>query len=557
MSDATYPTELPKVFVQVADDMGRSEANVIHAISPDTTPQVAAMTYLITGADGHSPFSYFGQVSAPALWLNRNATNRFEPAGLETLERIARDEVQTAAFFRTTQAYEIALIAERANPEGAITAPMTRPRAGMRWRPATVQEVNAFVRLAESGFSIGHIAGIAQRVDIRITEELIRHHILSAGTTGSGKSNTNANIVCAAQDAGFATLIYDNKPDFTELDQPNDEPLAPPVRAAGLTHVQFWALGTAPRSNERALSVRACDLDPGKLAAAVFYRPGEELQSEAAEQLLMGYADNEGDQPWTIASFIDWLLRQPNSAAAANQMPFPTSFNERTFNAVRQKFPRRGRVPSWIDAGARRAARPFGGAFSDDDDGDRVDTSWLARMAPREVHVIRVDTNTGGRSYALFLDFAMREVARLRREQIIPPVMHLVDEAADLFVSPNRRLRDMMTGTLDEQVRKGRSLSIGFVISAQSAGDVPEQIRHNMNSTIAFKHKQPSVLREVLPESSDAIFRSSALLQPGEAIVQLFKTHGLLRCRMHQSPARLFKPSTQTTPPTTRSRGSR
>jgi hypothetical protein len=31
-------------------------------------------------------------------------------------------------------------------------------------------------------------------------------------------------------------------------------------------------------------------------------------------------------------------------------------------------------------------------------------------------------------------------------------------------------------------------------------------------------------------------------MQRGEALVQLFGTNGLLRCRMHQSPARLFKP---------------
>ena len=42
--------------------------------------------------------------------------------------------------------------------------------------------------------------------------------------------------------------------------------------------------------------------------------------------------------------------------------------------------------------------------------------------------------------------------------------------------------------------RKGRSLGIGFVLSSQSAGDVPERIRHNLNSVIIFRHRQPKVL---------------------------------------------------------------
>jgi DNA helicase HerA-like ATPase len=99
-----------------------------------------------------------------------------------------------------------------------------------------------------------------------------------------------------------------------------------------------------------------------------------------------------------------------------------------------------------------------------------------------------------------------------------------------------------MEGTVDEQVRKGRSLSIGFVLSSQSAGDIPERIRHNLNSVLIFRHRQPKILQDILPEVNDATRQIAARLQPGEALVQLFKTNGLSRCRMWQSPARLHKP---------------
>ena len=118
----------------------------------------------------------------------------------------------------------------------------------------------------------------------------------------------------------------------------------------------------------------------------------------------------------------------------------------------------------------------------------------------------------------------------------------MIDEAADLFKTPNRRLALAMEGTVDEQVRKGRSLSIGFVLSSQSAGDIPERIRHNLNSIIVFKHRQPKVLQEILPEMTPETRALAARLQRGEALVELFQTSGLSRCKMHQSPARLYKP---------------
>jgi DNA helicase HerA-like ATPase len=144
----------------------------------------------------------------------------------------------------------------------------------------------------------------------------------------------------------------------------------------------------------------------------------------------------------------------------------------------------------------------------------------------------------------LFLDYAMRKTAELRRDasETTPPILHLADEAADIFKSPNKRLAQSMEATLDEQIRKGRSLSIGFVLSSQSAGDIPERIRHNLNSVLIFRHRQPGILRDILPEMSDATRQIAARLQPGEALVQLFKTNGLSRCRMWQSPAKLHKP---------------
>jgi hypothetical protein len=531
-----------KTLIQFHDETNSPSS--ITLLANDTQEQLPMMSYLITGTDGTA---YFAQTQSPTLWLNQNASHRYDPSSLDTLQRIDRHEHGTSAYFKLSQFYCAEVLAQQAN-SGPIIAPMTRPKAGSRWTLASAPEAERFLSLVQQGHSIGTIAGIRTRDDeeiaIRLNTEILRHHVMSAGTTGSGKSNTNVNFIMAGQQAGFCSLVYDMKPDYCEIDQPNDEPLlsGAPI---GVSHVRFWALGMANlRSNEAAISVQASDLDPAKLAQVIFYRPGEELQQEMAEQLMSGFADIRNGQMWSIADFINWLMAFSDAPAAEHAMPFKVIFNKQTFNALRGKITRPGRIPSWIDTGALAqgsARMAFGGSSSAAVVADQL----FAQLNAGLVHVIRVRADADGRSYALFLDYAMRRVADLRRDQSqqTPPTLHLIDEAADLFKSSNKRLAQAMEGTLDEQIRKGRSLSIGFILSAQSAGDIPERIRHNLNSVIVFRHHQPKILQEILPTMSDAVRDMASKLQRGEALVQLFGTHGLLRCRMHQSPAKLFKPA--------------
>jgi hypothetical protein len=530
-----------KTLIQFHDETNSPSA--ITLLANDTSEQLPMMSYIITAGNG---VAYFAQTQSPTLWLNQNASRRYDPSSLDTLLRIDRHEYGVEAYFKLSQFYCAEVLAEQPGAE-QITAPMTRPPAGSRWFLASAAEAQTFLSLVRNGHSIGHAAGIRTRdddvIDIRLSPEMLRHHVLAAGATGSGKSNTNVNLILTAQQAGFCTLVYDMKPDYCEIDQPNDEALISGT-ASGIANVQFWALGLSDlRANETPISAGASELDPAKLAQVIFYRPGEELQQEMAEQLLTGFADNQNGHPWSLREdFMRWLMAFNDAPAAEAAMPFRVVFNKSTFNALRGKINRPGRIPSWIDArvlagGAARQAfgRPATSVAAD---------QMFAQINPGSVHVIRVRADADGRSYALFLDHAMRRVADMRRDQSerTPPVLHLIDEAADIFKSSNRRLAQAMEGTMDEQIRKGRSLSIGFVLSAQSAGDVPERIRHNLNSVIVFRHSQPKILQEVLPIMSDAVREMASKLKPGEALVHLFKTHGLLRCRMHQSPARLFKP---------------
>jgi hypothetical protein len=533
-----------KTLIQFSDETNSPSA--ITLLANDTSEQLPMMSY-ITAVNGED--AYFGQIQAPTLWLNQNAAHRYDPSSLDTLHRIDRHEYETSAFFKLSQFYSAEILAQQLDG-GAIIAPMTRPKAGSTWTLSSGAEIDRFLSLPGDGYAIGVIAGIKTRdgseISVQLNGEILRHHGLCAGTTGSGKSNTLVNIIRAAQEARFCSLVYDMKPDYSLIDEPNDEPMLHGV-AVGIAKVRFWALGTVNlRANETAISVGAHELDPDKLAQVIFYRPGEENQQEMAEQLLMGFSMQLGARAWTMDDFITWLMNFPDAAAAQAQMPFPAVFNKMTFNALRGKINRGDRIPRWIDMnspGQGGAGRRVFGA-SAQTGGVVAANQLFGQLRAGHVNVIRVRADTEGRSYALFLDYAMKHVANLRRDhsEQTPPILHVIDEVADLFKTSNRRLAYAMEGTVDDQIRKGRSLSIGFFLSGQSAGDIPERIRHNLNSKIVFQHRQPKILQEVLPEMSDAVRVMASKLRRGEALVELFGTNGLMRCRMYQSPARLFKP---------------
>lgn len=184
----------------------------------------------------------------------------------------------------------------------------------------------------------------------------------------------------------------------------------------------------------------------------------------------------------------------------------------------------RGRIPSFVDVQLGRNV--LGQSVSSPQSVDQI-------FAPG-LNVIRVGEDDS-RAYGLFLD-RLLAVAAGRRQQALQqpqdgesfPILVVIDEAADIFQAESRYLRQAATSMLSARVRKGRSLHIGFVIAVQDAGDVPENIRHNLNSTFAGRHRHVKTLREALPTVHESVFAEAGKLEPGQMFAELFGTKSLL-----------------------------
>ena len=203
--------------------------------------------------------------------------------------------------------------------------------------------------------------------------------------------------------------------------------------------------------------------------------------------------------------------------------------------ALRRKIDLPGRIPSFIDP------HPPTDAF-----GNRRETGDIDQVFQPGLNVIRI-SESNNRGYALFLTNLLRRAAEQRATAVqqgsgsssVPDLEIIIDEASDIFKADSRYLRDAATGMLAEQIRKGRSLHIGYVIAVQSAGDVPENIRNNLNTTIIGRHRNMAVLREALPTARPEMLEQADKLNPGEMLADMFGVRSLLLVQMDRSRSRL------------------
>ena len=385
--------------------------------------------------------------------------------------------------------------------------------------PATDQE-QAHVRVGQLAHSGDEI------VPVCLTDHVFNHHILAAGATGSGKSHLLSNIAHVADHLGRCVILFDHKPDHQDHHQENPDSTTPRAfnisSNGGRGMVRYWTLMEAdPNNSATRLSVSASDLDPEILAGTIFHRQGEDNQAEYFATIVSAYA---ADHPsWTLHQLIDWI-RESNKKAIEAVLPPGVTLNPDSLEAMKRKLHLRGRIPSFVDVQLGRNV--LGQSVSSPQSVDQI-------FAPG-LNVIRVGEDDS-RAYGLFLD-RLLAVAAGRRQQALQqpqdgesfPILVVIDEAADIFQAESRYLRQAATSMLSARVRKGRSLHIGFVIAVQDAGDVPENIRHNLNSTFAGRHRHVKTLREALPTVHESVFAEAGKLEPGQMFAELFGTKSLL-----------------------------
>lgn len=513
--------------VQLYDDPKSDRASAKYISF--STPFLRAGQFVIVecGASGRK---FLGNVSGANLNFNRNSLSATDNTAVNQLEQITFGMMNREVAVKEIFFYEVLLLKEIIG--GRAESVRLRPQIGALARPATEKEIVDLLGLPDiiDGNQIGWI--IDTSVQICISKDILKQHLLIAGATGSGKTNTIANAVAAAINMGMCVVVFDHKPDYQHAHLKNDEPPLQNYFMA-LDNVEYWYVGqslSVPGREESPVLVAANDLDPLMLSATIFHGAAEDLQAESCHFLMLAWISKCADknEVWTMQGFRQWL--RSNEIKEVSE-----KLNKTTFGAIQRKIELPGRIPNWIDATpSTMSSRMFKGptkVFKADE---------LIRSG--RIVVIRVGSGTGeAREYGLLLSHVMEKISDRARAHKLPcPVAMVIDEAQDIF-SASRQFKEAALGNLDRHIRKGRSLGLYYTIGVQSADAVPESIINNLNSRIIHRHNSPEQVRVAANMATDDQRRMTATFSAGEALTFLIGSNSIVHARMRRSPFKLTK----------------
>lgn len=509
-------------------DYKSTNADAATFVAFDKTERLSANQFVIV----ESPDSrrYLGIVASAGLNIGRDALDPIDNTSLNQMEMIASGRLSRDVAIKEAWLYGIRLLLDvtEDRSDSVLIRPLSAARASVASDADIVRHLGLPPINQEA--AIGTI--INSSVPICVSRETMVHHIMVAGTTGSGKSNTIANLLMSSTALGMCNIVWDHKPDYQHAHLPNDEG---DVLGRGLLDVHYYAVGRNLGINphERPINVLSRELDVPMLAATLFYRNGEENQRDAAESLLTTYYNDRARQTsTTLEGFATWVCGF-NTAQAC-----PVRVNQQTLNAIQAKINHAGRRPAWIDRGVDRRR----GAMWDDED-DAIEPFYLENLiAPGRTIVIRVGSDMNdGRSYGLLLSYILKQVYALKKSRrVVFPINNIIDEAQDIF-NAGKAFRDVAETMLDDNVHKGRSLHIGFTICVQAADAIPERILNNLNTRIIHRHNSHDQLRVAADMATDEQRRMTKRFGRGEAFINIMGANSIIHARINRAPFMLTK----------------
>ena len=244
--------------------------------------------------------------------------------------------------------YRARLIQRKSLTTGERSEVFSAPMLGSEACRAEAHEVIEFLELPPmlTALRIGKV--FHAEIPICLSRDVLRNHILVAGTTGQGKTTLITNIVTAANALNATIFLMDFKPDYQHV----EEGTQGRDRAIARKSVSYWNLNQRKsyRPDTKPIHVHFSELH-GELylRSATTSDPNSPMY-DTFMQLYDRFKERMAQarrETWTCQEFYNDIPKHPKDEAKikdyfpAGDIPFQATFNA-TNRITKYK-------PSWVD----------------------------------------------------------------------------------------------------------------------------------------------------------------------------------------------------------------
>jgi hypothetical protein len=541
----------------VTVDEGRSDFNKIWCVAlteADTDDTDLELYDYVRIESGNN--AWVGQVTSANYNLSTVARS-LDPTLLYALELKSKGaEAQLADY---TRVWEITLLGQYIEDEASTLR--TRPDPGAEVKQMDRDATVSFLNLPElRSFISGRTNAIgelmnAEEVPLCLNSKVFNHGILIVGGMGSGKSNTGANCVQQAVRHGYVTFMYDVKPDFQQIDEPNDDEgvasIWPrfaqyeiaPAAAEEMTRIGFYIGDNVDYGRyDIVIGFNASEFSPTRLASFFTFNENQEEEFIQAAQTVRDRNENGGRiTPYRLDDIIAALRTKRNRP---NQSPYVQSSIDATINRI----DRRRDSLRWLDS----VGRYFDQANGDDnpfadvtDSTDSVQRFSIRNLVQRSgiIHFDCVPFASDMETYAVLLSTIISKAHyyKANNRNNAPKLLHYIDEAHKIFRNRGR-FEEMLSRSINTGILEGRALNHCFILATQNAVDVPVNLLNNLNTQIVMRQNNLEVARAACQTMGREFAEQSVNLARGQALCHVFESSATVLVRMAPSPYNLIRP---------------
>lgn len=574
----------------ITADEPRRDYRQVTAIEDEWT-KLQLFDYVLIGSD---QMQWIGQITAPNINIS-TVGGPFDPAILYAIKIKQANPDIKVQLAETIESWQITLLGEYEN--GRLRTLRRRPKPGATVvrldRETTVRVLNLPVLLERKDDSPANVIGYllnAENVPLCVNPQVLMHHIMVSGGTGSGKSNTGANLVYQATRHDFVVFLYDAKPDYRKINLANTDQAVTALwqevgkyklaaqGAANLTRVAIYGVGGAKVSGnydhyDVVIGFRTSDFDPYLLASLFFDTrspsgmnqydefasvcedlkhpkdPNGQIPCFTMDDVLAevkarkeAYENQQKAQDPTTKGRIQDASRRPANPNSPDQTQ--KTMHPATADAIQRKVERQRKFMRWLDAVDKEVPSHAGPKQKSGNAFDRQSRSRRVEVfKPEELirtgGIVHLDcSGLSPNNYALFLSRFIELNQSHQTKNREKGVIEFIDEAHRVFDNDSR-YSDHLATEFNRVMVEGRSLKHGVIISLQNASQVPPAVLNNVNTHIVMRQNNREVARAATQTMGPDFADLSLTLSTGQALCRMFESSATVLAQMAPSPFEL------------------